>query len=224
MNVGNSIRNESGQLIEIHPQLSEEKLYSWFYLRYLHMKYLLTAIQSHLNYFDYVLSTLYSTIDLKAENSSINGIFNIMNSEGELVRSESSIQQSNEIISQIVNVVTYYLSKIDDMEQVDWEKMLEKALSLELEFLSSKKKLIESYIEILQHTDDQTIITCIENIIGERPRFSLLIFSSYEYSYQYSIRLMKSKSLLCRNLISFYVQHERQVNESLVKYIPCTLR
>ncbi|OHT13900.1 hypothetical protein TRFO_15776 [Tritrichomonas foetus] len=233
--VGNEYRSSYFHAdIERNP-IPSHKLFSWYVLRYAHMKFLASAILSHLNYFIYIWAQLSNndsnvmrSTTFQARFSKFPQILEVCENDQPFLFS-SVLDYYNKTIKALVSAGSYYITKFEEAQAErsgdssvlsDRESVAEKLLLLELEFLNAKRKVIQPLIECLEHKENPHLVEVIFGIILERPSFNLPLYQSFDVPFKLSIELMEKRAKSIRALVNFQILHERNLSSQFNDQIP----
>lgn len=230
--VGNAYRsshfhdNKERHFIPFH------KIESLFDLRFIHSKFLATAVFSHINYFEYVKFKLNENATEPSEfysrRASFPQIIEICDKNGAFIY-ESAFTEYESLLNHLIGVGSYYISKFEETMPersgdasvvIEHEKIAEKLLEFELQFLNAKRKLVQCLIECLEHVQIDDVHKMIYEIIYDRPNFNFPIYNSFEIQYQTAIDLTEKKATILRTLINLQIMHERSLSSRFGDQIP----
>lgn len=234
--VGNEMRTMGlGNSKGSKPILPNHKLLAWMKLRFVSMKFLVCAVLTNLNYFEYIRSKLKSKVStvmrsnaFKCRNSpKFRELLEIYDDKGSFLF-ESAVEKYHAIIDEIIALASYYITKFEAQTEerrdgsfsvVDRSAMVLFFLRNEWKFLNAKRQLIQPLLEVLEHGYNEKLVEIIHSLIIERPRYNMPIYKSYASSYDMAIRLMKKKAQIIRSIVNMQIAHERQVASAIGDHV-----
>ena len=217
-------------------QIPRHKIASWLQLRFVYIKYLASAVLSHINYFEYIKSLLLSksnnivkSSNFKSRNSQVyNEILEIYDENGPFLFS-SAIKEYNALINSLTTIGSYYISKFSETESeqtgeksviIDREALIESLLNYELKFLNEKRRLIQPLICAIEHRKRKKLLKVIFETLNLRPNFNLDIYKSFKAPYKIEIKLMNKKANVIRTFFNIQIFHERYYAANISKFAP----
>ena len=222
--VGNQLRGHplvsasGGGLLPLH------QITSWFKLRFVSSKFLACAVLSHLNYFAYVIYSLYDNAKhMRVHRSSHFGeLIEIWDESGPFVF-QSAMDQFDDLIDQIIGIGSYYAQKCEGSETaklIDKEGILEQLLEYELKLLNGKRSIVQTLLEAFEHSEDVRLKQQVLNVIAERPKLSPAMYRTFREPYKLAVVTMEKKAKTLRALLNMQIEHERQVCAQALNDIP----
>lgn len=216
--------------------IPSHKIASWLQLRFIYIKFLATAVLSHINYFEYIRCQLLSnkasimrSTDFKSRHSKLfPEILEIYDKDGPFIF-ESAIEDYNKIVDNLIRVGSHYISMFEEnamtqhegkCDTVDRAAIIEQLLQHELNFLNAKRMYIQPLIEALEHKKSDKFVNMIQTIIVSRPKFNFPIYKSYNSAYKLAISLIEKKAKIVRTLINIQILHERSLATNMGNTIP----
>jgi hypothetical protein len=157
-------------------------------------------------------------------------IIHIQDSAGLHIIYDCAVDDVNELEQEIVSIGSYFLEKatlkhqknpqdIDFIKKMDRFEVLYNLWEYELTYLQYKRKLIDCFYEIYQHTFDHderhVIAQTIVNISARRPRIDFRNDEYFSHSYSLEIRFLSQYLLLIREYIDRHITDIRQITENL---------
>ncbi|OHT10147.1 hypothetical protein TRFO_20703 [Tritrichomonas foetus] len=234
--VGNEARSRTFRDGRVRTIIPSHKIASWLQLRFVHIKYLATAVLSHLNYLEYIRCQLLSKKNNIMRSTEYNcrhskefkEILEIYDNNGAFIF-ESAIESFQELVKNFVNIGSYYIRKFEDGspertgEQtlvVDRVSIIESLFQHELNFLNAKRRLIQPLIDALEHQKNSKLVDLIHEVVATRPKFNLPIYNSFNAPYKLAISLMEKKAEIIRSLINIQILHERSLATTMGVSVP----
>ena len=214
------------------------KIITWLELRFMHIKFLATAILSHINYFMLICLQLekddsnkdnLELTDFQVRNSKFKQILELVDNNQKPFIFSKAFEYYDIIIDSFISIGSYYVSKFedkasersgDDAVSVDYEAVVESLLQYELDYLNAKRHIIQSLMECLEHKKSKKLKQIIYNIIVQKPNLNFQMFQSFEIPYKLAIQIMYKKAEIVRTLINLQILHERYLAAKFGNEIP----
>ncbi|CAF3309037.1 unnamed protein product [Rotaria sp. Silwood2] len=154
-------------------------------------------------------------------------IVHIKDSTGLHIIYDCAFNDVNELEQEMICIGSYFIEKAslkyekdnDFQRKIDRFEILYNLWEYEINYLQYKRKLIDCFYEIYQHTFDhderhligQTII----DIIARRPRIDFRNDNYFSHSYSLEIHLLNQYLSLIREYIDRHIIYMRQITENL---------
>jgi hypothetical protein len=226
--VGNQCKGQSTAYEKNKPLIPLHHLVAWYELRFLHSKFLASAILLHLNWLEWVAHKLTSAqkINVKCRGSPrFPQFLEIYDHSGAFLY-ESAYDKYLKLIALILGIgssfVNSFESNANDPSQiVDRNAVAERFLEYEFQFLNAKRALLQPLLEAVEHCPgDKGLVKCMFSIIRQRPRFNLKLYHSYDETYKLAISILNKKAAIVRSLVNMQVHHEQQVGTQAGLTVP----
>jgi hypothetical protein len=157
-------------------------------------------------------------------------IIHVQDSTGLHIIYDCAFDDVNELEQEIISIGSYFIEKAslkhkklsqdnDFLRKIDRFEILYNLWEYELTYLQEKRKLIDCYYEIYQHTFDynerQILTQTIVDIIARRPRIDFRTDDYFSHSYSLEIRYLNQYISLIREYINRHIIDIRQITENL---------
>ncbi|CAF4791856.1 unnamed protein product, partial [Rotaria sp. Silwood1] len=155
-------------------------------------------------------------------------IIYVQDSTGLYIIYDCAFNDVNELEQEMLSIGSYFIEKsllknendIDYQRKIDRFEILYNLWEYELNYLQNKRKLIDCFYEIYQHTFDHDerhhIAQTIINIIARRPRIDFRNDNYFSHSYSLEIHLLNQYLLLIREYIDRHITDMRQITENIL--------
>ena len=157
-------------------------------------------------------------------------ILHVQDSTGLHIIYDCAFDDVNKLEQELVSIGSYFIEKatlkchknqkdIDFIRKIDRFEILYNLWEYEVNYLQCKRKLIDCYYEIYQHTFDhherQLIAQSIFNLIARRPRIDFRNDEYFSHSYSLEIHFLNQYLLLIREYMNRHITDIRQITENL---------
>ncbi|CAF1110580.1 unnamed protein product [Rotaria sordida] len=151
----------------------------------------------------------------------------VQDSSGLHIIYDCAFDDINELEQEIISIGSYFIEKSclknekdnDYQRKIDRFEILYNLWEYELNYLQYKRKIIDCFYEVYQHTfdhDERHIISqIIINIMSRRPRIDFRNDDYFSHSYSLEIHLLKQYLSLIREYINRHIIDIRQITENL---------
>ncbi|KAK8898841.1 hypothetical protein M9Y10_001133 [Tritrichomonas musculus] len=221
-------------LLKRKEQLPIDRISCWFRMRILYVKYLFMAILSHYNYFEAIKYNLINKKFKWRASPSFSNLVDVVDIEtDEVVILENAQKRFSDFKSTMTSVISYYTVQYENLNNdeevkrtkiIDKHSMIEKFLEYELRYCNAKKSIIQNLYECNYHQKSDDVIHQIYEIVSERPRYHMSLYTSFEYSYKLAVNIMETQASIISSLYYFQIMHERQISVQLPSKMPLFYR
>ena len=157
-------------------------------------------------------------------------IVHVQDSSGLYIVYDCAFDDVNELEQEMIAISSYFIEKAslkhqqnendhDFTRKIDRFEMLYNLWEYELDYLQCKRKLVDCFYEIYQHTFDyderHLIAQCIFDIVARRPRIDFRNDEYFAHSYSLEIHLLNLYLSLIREYIDRHITDIRQITENL---------
>ena len=157
-------------------------------------------------------------------------IVHIQDSTGLHIIYDCAFDDVNELEQEIVSIGSYFIEKAslkhqktnqdnDFIRKIDRFEILYNLWEYELTYLQYKRRLVDCFYEVYQHTLDHNerhlIAQTIVDIMARRPRIDFRNDEYFSHSYSLEIRFLSQYLSLIREYINRHVNDIRQITENL---------
>ncbi|OHT04627.1 hypothetical protein TRFO_27836 [Tritrichomonas foetus] len=223
-------RTLTNGLLKRKKVLPNDRLFCWFRMRYLYIRYLITAIMSHYNYFEALKQNLYGKKYKWRASQDFPQLLEIIEIETDkVVLFESAQKTYSKLQAAMMSIISHYTLQYESLQPdiptegtkiIDKGAMIEQFLELELRYCNSKRSLTQYLYEISNHQSSNDVSYQIFEIIEERPKYRVTLFSSFEVSFKLAIKIMEKRVSIISTLYHVHILHERQISVQLPNTIP----
>jgi hypothetical protein len=151
-------------------------------------------------------------------------IVHVQDSAGLYIIYDCAFDDVNELEQEIIAIGSYFIEKAaiknqEFLRKIDRFEILYNLWEFELTYLQYKRKLVDCFYEIYQHTFDhqerQSISQTIVDIIARRPRIDFRNDDYFSHSYSLEIHSLHQYLSLIREYINRHILDIRQITENL---------
>lgn len=152
----------------------------------------------------------------------------VQDSTGLHIIYDCAFEDVNELEQEMISIGSYFIEKAslknlkdpDYSRKIDRFEMLYNIWEFEVNYLQIKRKLVDCFYEIYQHTFDHDerhlIAQTIFNISARRPRIDFRSDDYFYHSYTLEIRLLEQYLSLIREYMNRHITNMRYVTENLI--------
>jgi len=157
-------------------------------------------------------------------------IVHVQDSAGLYIIYDCAFDDVNELEEEIISIGSYFIEKAslkhqklhqdnDFIRKIDRFEILYNLWEYELTYLQYKRKIVDCFYEIYQHTFDhnerQILTQTIVDIIARRPRIDFRNDDYFSHSYSLEIHYLNQYFTLIREYINRHILDIRQITENL---------
>ncbi|CAF1098411.1 unnamed protein product [Rotaria magnacalcarata] len=155
-------------------------------------------------------------------------IVHVQDSSGLHIIYDCAFEDVNELEQEMISIGSYFIEKAslknfkdsDFMRKIDRFEILYNLWEHELNYLQYKRKIVDCFYEIYQHTFDHDerhlIAQIIIDISARRPRIDFRNDDYFYHSYTLEIRLLEQYLSLIREYLDRHVTGMRQITENIL--------